>query len=76
MKFKIKLQSHSHFQDRKWPYIHAYASRLVVKSAKGGLATVGSGHLCVHSAASIPLALCIGWLYSDHGHIGNLAKGR
>ena len=26
---------------------------------------------CLHPSCS-----CIGWLYSDHGHIGNLAKGR
>ena len=46
-----------------------------VKSAKGGLATVGSGHLCVHSAASIPLALVLGGYTVTMGILGIWLRG-
>ena len=52
-----------------------YASIWFVKSTKGGLATVGSGHLCVHSAASIPLALVLGGYTVTMGTLGIWLRG-
>lgn len=49
-----------------------YASVWSVKSTAVGH-TVGSEHLCPFCCLH-PSCSCIGWLYSDHGHIGNLAK--
>ena len=46
-----------------------------VKSKKGGLATVGSGHLCVHSAASIPVALGLGGYVVTMGTLGIWLRG-
>ena len=53
-----------------------YASRLVCKINKRWFSHIWfraslCPFCCLHHSCS-----SIGWLYSDHGHIGNLAKGR